>query len=163
MIIQCEICRGYTSSFLRGRSGGCYARVDGNHIWVQGCRINECPPEIEHKLLPVLLGKSEVTPGFRVASIYKVVCKECDWKGFSFNLLRATNPFSPEACMKRPSLSWTDLFACPICREICSYRITAETVCDEPDCFQPIVMGTPTLEGYRQTCSLHNPAKIKGI
>lgn len=76
----------------------------------------------------------------------KVTCSErgCGWHGRVSDLLEAENPFVPG----------DTLHACPRCKEIGS----CYGACDEPDCWQEAICGTPTPNGYRQTCSKHMPA-----
>lgn len=76
----------------------------------------------------------------------KVICMTCDWKGNDADLLVAKNPFDPDET----------IYGCPNCNSIDSY----EGVCDEPDCWNLVVMGTPTPEGYRNTCSKHDPSNV---
>lgn len=78
---------------------------------------------------------------------YKVVCKDCGWRGHNGDLLQATSPFDPEI----------ELYACPGC------KVTGEirTACDEEGCWYQDTMGTPTSTGYRRTCYEHAPVPFK--
>ncbi len=73
----------------------------------------------------------------------KIVCEECDWHGTSGELLTAPSPFD----------RFHTIAACPNCKEVNYYR----TACDEPGCWEPDTMGTPTENGYRRTCYKHRP------
>lgn len=76
--------------------------------------------------------------------IYKVTCDECNWHGYSNELLEAKNPFDKDEVIT----------ACPECR---SLDDSVYAACDEPGCFGHVTCGTPTDKGYRQTCSKHKP------
>lgn len=79
-------------------------------------------------------------------AVVRLVCDEvngCGWRGNSNTVLRAPNPFD---------LS-DELTGCPKCREVGTIR----TCCDEPGCWEPDTMGTPTPDGYRRTCWKHQP------
>ena len=75
----------------------------------------------------------------------KVVCNEsrCKWHGEANEMLSATNPFEAGEM----------IYACPKCKEVGSIV----TACDEPDCWSEAACGTPTDNGYRQTCYKHMP------
>ncbi len=75
----------------------------------------------------------------------KVICDEykCHWKGDSQNTLKAKNPFSPTQ----------EVVGCPDCLEL----NTIVTACDHEGCWRMSSCGTPTPDGYRQTCSEHAP------
>ena len=75
----------------------------------------------------------------------KVVCNEsrCKWHGEANEMLSAPSPFE----------SGEMIYACPKCKEIGS----VVTACDEPDCWSEATCGTPTDNGYRQTCYKHMP------
>lgn len=72
----------------------------------------------------------------------KVFCTECGWHGTAAEIDRVQDPRSPEV--------WN---VCPKCRTP-EHIVTA---CDQPECWQPASCGTPTAEGYRQTCGDHMP------
>lgn len=74
----------------------------------------------------------------------KRVCGErhCDWRGTVGSVLTAPSPFSADT-----------LQACPACKEVNSIRVA----CDEPGCWEEVSCGTPTPNGYRQTCGKHAP------
>ncbi|MCR4293659.1 MAG: hypothetical protein NUV76_12370 [Candidatus Kuenenia sp.] len=78
----------------------------------------------------------------------KVKCKECSWHGIESEILIAENPFK----------SSVDILGCPTCKGV----NTIICVCDEPECWLEVSCGTPTLDGYRNTCSKHMP-KAEGM
>lgn len=78
----------------------------------------------------------------------KVLCQECDWHGILADVQTAPNPFDMTE----------QIMGCPACHSVDSMR----TVCDEPECRLPATCGTPTPDGYRQTCSKHIPSKGLG-
>jgi len=75
----------------------------------------------------------------------KFICSthRCDWHGFEDELLTAQNPFE----------NGEILSACPKCKEVES----AVIACDEPECWERAICGTPTENGYRWTCGKHRP------
>lgn len=75
----------------------------------------------------------------------KQVCSDykCNWHGTSEEVLMAPNPFDPS----------DEILGCPKCKQV----NTVQVACDEPDCWEPVTMGTPTPTGYRQTCGRHRP------
>jgi hypothetical protein len=75
--------------------------------------------------------------------IYKAMCPDCEWRGTSDLLLRAPNPFD----------SGDIAIGCPSCKAL----IMPTVACDEPKCWKEASCGTPTPEGYRQTCGAHTP------
>jgi len=76
--------------------------------------------------------------------ITRVVCEECGWKGYTYEILTASNPFDP---IDR-------IIGCPTCKSVETLR----TTCDEPGCWEQDTMGTPTKNGYRRTCWKHKPS-----
>jgi hypothetical protein len=74
------------------------------------------------------------------------VCKECGWQGTTTEVLEGKSPFDNAV-----------LDGCPLCFAVNSMR----TTCDEPDCWEPDTMGTPTPDGYRRTCWDHRPMEPK--
>ena len=76
----------------------------------------------------------------------KVKCRECNWKGFYRDLLRATNPFNRHDM----------LMGCPDCKDI--YELFYD-ICDEKGCWNNASIGFPTKNGYRRTCFKHNKDK----
>ena len=78
----------------------------------------------------------------------KVCCQErrCGWVGDDSDLLVAVHPFIADETVT----------ACPDCKSLESSVFTA---CDEPGCNQASSCGTPTLEGYRNTCYAHMPKR----
>lgn len=73
----------------------------------------------------------------------KARCTECDWHGVWSGLLGAINPFKPGETIR----------GCPTCKGIDCFV----SVCDEPECWEPVTCGTPTCQGYRSTCRKHGP------
>jgi len=73
----------------------------------------------------------------------KVVCESCGWGGDAEEMLTGKHPFRHgELC-----------YGCPNCNEI----ETVVAMCDEPGCKFAATCGTPTKDGYRQTCTKHMP------
>ena len=70
-------------------------------------------------------------------------CRVCGWRGYRKHVLSDKNPFD----------SGDTVYGCPECFEVNSI----EVVCDEPICKEFVSCGTPTKEGYRNTCSTHRP------
>lgn len=81
----------------------------------------------------------------------KCVCSyyRCNWHGDSSEVLRAQNPFD----------ATDEIEGCPKCKEIGS----VVRACDEPDCWKEVTCGTPTPDGYRNTCGEHRPKKVPGV
>ena len=75
---------------------------------------------------------------------HKLACQECSW--FGYRVLVAPHPFAPDE----------KLYGCPECLGI---ELTA--CCDEPECGDVVTCGTPTPNGYRNTCSAHAPKESK--
>lgn len=73
----------------------------------------------------------------------KVVCTFCQWRGDSDDLLSAVHPFDSDDTIE----------GCPVCRDVGFLK----PACDEPDCWALQTCGTPTPDGYRQTCGAHRP------
>ena len=77
------------------------------------------------------------------ATNFKLTCVECDWRGHSTEQLRADNPFDPGEF----------IYGCPKCKSVdCFLR-----ACDEAGCWSDVTCGTPTPNGYRNTCGKHRP------
>lgn len=76
-------------------------------------------------------------------------CTECGWIGETDEVLEAPNPFD--------AFSQEIIQGCPKCKQV----ECMECVCDEPGCKLPVNGGTPTPEGYRQTCYKHNPMRTE--
>jgi hypothetical protein len=77
----------------------------------------------------------------------KVTCDECHWKGTLGQVDRVLDP-NP-----LPNTEPDMWHVCPRCR-------TPEHIvmaCDEEHCWERVTCGTPTPEGYRNTCSVHAP------
>lgn len=75
----------------------------------------------------------------------KVACKVCGCRWFVADLLVGRNPFDDAE----------EIYGCPDCKSIDS----VVAICDEPGCWNEVTAGTPTLTGYRNTCSDHAPNK----
>jgi hypothetical protein len=69
----------------------------------------------------------------------------CGWHGTSDEVLKAQDPFDPDET----------LWACPECKDLFGLSLA----CDEPDCWDGATCGTPTKDGYRNTCGKHVPKK----
>jgi hypothetical protein len=90
--------------------------------------------------------------GFRKKNMTKKVkcsAHRCDWRGQDDELLKAQNPFDADDIV----------IGCPKCKSIDSIVC----VCDEDGCWDPGTCGTPTPDGYRNTCWKHRPnAELTG-
>ena len=73
----------------------------------------------------------------------KVICNECYWRGHESKILNAPNPFDID----------DTIIGCPVCKSVDSL----ECVCDESKCYSRVSCGTPTPDGYRNTCGNHKP------
>ena len=71
----------------------------------------------------------------------KLMCGECDHFCTSTEILKATNPFDQD----------DTLIFCPNCKSV----NTMICICDEPGCLSKATCGTPSADGYRNTCLLH--------
>lgn len=72
-------------------------------------------------------------------------CRLCNDAMEDGEILKAPSPFNK-----------TDiLHGCPTCGEANSFVL----LCDEDDCTNEAECGTPTPNGYRQTCGRHTPAR----
>jgi len=77
----------------------------------------------------------------------KIKCTECGWIGKMADADEVTDPRPlPDTV---PETWWV----CPECRTPENFRI----LCDEPGCQFDVSCGTPTPDGYRQTCHDHAP------
>lgn len=72
-------------------------------------------------------------------------CWKCHARVYENEVLWADHPFALEAGEK--------ITGCPKCRE----PNTLYLACDEPGCWDEASCGTPTPNGYRQTCGDHRP------
>jgi hypothetical protein len=68
-------------------------------------------------------------------------CAECDH--IMQDYLKAPNPFNPKE----------DIYGCQRCFSVNSLL----AICDEEGCDKEPSCGTPTPDGYRRTCSEHQP------
>lgn len=73
----------------------------------------------------------------------KYMCPECWWHGTEDEILSAPHPF-----VKSESV-----YGCPDCMEVNTLLLA----CDEPGCWATATCGTPTENGYRNTCGKHRP------
>lgn len=78
----------------------------------------------------------------------KTICQErrCGWQGMISEVLCDANPFDRT----------DNIYGCPKCKAVQEFCMA----CDEPGCWLPVCAGTPTLDGYRQTCGTHIPQPI---
>lgn len=75
------------------------------------------------------------------------LCTECGAVSKSRDLLHIEHPFDgPEVT----------LTACPKCKSVAG-ETDLQLVCDEPRCRSVATCGTPTPDGYRNTCYNHRP------
>ncbi len=81
-------------------------------------------------------------------STNKLKCDECDWHGTKAEMLKAPNPF----CQV------DDIYGCPRCFVV--NRLTY--ACEHADCWGDANCGTPTPDGYAQTCGKHIPTVSRG-
>lgn len=70
-------------------------------------------------------------------------CDDCYTMVTSKTFLRAPSPFAVGR----------EILGCPVCLEVGNF----EALCDEPGCTNLVTCGTPTANGYRNTCSRHAP------
>lgn len=79
----------------------------------------------------------------------KVRCENhrCGWRGDDDETLVAKNPFEPDYLVS----------ACPRCKVLLT---TCVDVCEEPDCWEPATMGTPSPSGYKRHCHKHPPKEL---
>ena len=73
----------------------------------------------------------------------KVICNECYLRCHENEILRAPNPFDVDDI----------LIGCPKCFSVECF----EYICDEKGCSARVSCGTPTKNGYRNTCGEHKP------
>ena len=70
----------------------------------------------------------------------------CGWTGESDEFYDAPHPF----------LESDTVVACPNCLSVIG-ECDMVVCCDEPDCWREVTCGTPTPDGYRNTCTRHRP------
>jgi hypothetical protein len=80
----------------------------------------------------------------------KTFCRECGWKGMSSDLIEVFYEVTTQAY----GATTITIEVCPDCGECDS---TVDPACDEPDCWELVTCGTPTEDGYRNTCGKHAP------
>lgn len=68
-------------------------------------------------------------------------CDDCHYVCVDGGLLEAANPFNKELTIS----------GCPNCFSVGPFN----AICDEPGCEEPVCMGTPTPDGYRNMCRKH--------
>jgi len=75
----------------------------------------------------------------------KVLCEDskCGWHGQLDETLEAPHPFIKDEKIR----------GCPVCLHPQDFFLA----CDEPGCWRQADCGTPTTDGYRQTCGRHIP------
>jgi hypothetical protein len=73
----------------------------------------------------------------------RIICNECDWHGEEVEALTAPNPFVIGDVIR----------ACPNCKTIDQFA----PCCEHAGCGRHASAGTPTPEGYAQTCYEHRP------
>jgi len=81
----------------------------------------------------------------------KCRCRDCGWKGMASEMAEVSYSIYVRNCEEVVDRS---MMVCPDCGECDS---TVEYACDEYDCWQPATCGTPTANGYRNTCHKHSP------
>jgi hypothetical protein len=79
----------------------------------------------------------------------KLLCKDCRAHATEDEILKAPNPFEPIV----------DLWGCPNCKSVDCF----EVACDEDGCWESVTCGTPTPDGYRNTCSKHRPSPLPDV
>ena len=72
-------------------------------------------------------------------------CQDCNEISIEQDLLHAPNPFKPSEVIT----------GCPLCKSADGF----DAICDVPGCESMVSCGTPTPDGYRHTCSKHNPSR----
>ena len=71
----------------------------------------------------------------------KLICSDCGHQYRESEILKAPSPFEPDE----------NIYGCPKCKAIDK----AQSVCDEPECWEPSTCGWPDDDGYRRTCGKH--------
>jgi hypothetical protein len=79
----------------------------------------------------------------------KIRCTECGWEG---NLANVGEVTDPDPLPDTIPQTWR---VCPACRTPENFR----SLCDEPGCVVEVSRGTPTANGYRNTCHFHAPVE----
>lgn len=74
----------------------------------------------------------------------KIICDGCGWKGTTDGVDKIKDPKGDD--------HWL------VCRE-CRTPEHFDMVCDEDGCWEKVVAGTPSINGYRNTCSKHKPER----
>lgn len=75
--------------------------------------------------------------------VVKWHCDECEWRGNRLFNVKFKLPAGIDA----------ELYVCPECGTESGVHVA----CDKPQCWRPASCGTPTPDGYRNTCGLHVP------
>lgn len=88
----------------------------------------------------LIASRSSIPPGGKKV---KMICTDlrCGWRGFEFELLRASNPFDKDEV----------LTACPVCRDMETAK-----ACDEAACWEKATCGWRSEDSYRHTCYIHS-------
>ena len=74
----------------------------------------------------------------------KVICEECEWHGTIPEIVLVPDPGGDDI--------WR---VCPVCRTP-EHLVPA---CERVRCWREVSCGTPTVDGYAQTCGEHVPIK----
>lgn len=80
----------------------------------------------------------------------KCKCKECNWKGFYEDVLKAPSPFDKN----------DEIYGCPICKVVNEI----EPICEHPSCWRTATNGGPVDGEYKSACFEHgwcNPNRDK--
>lgn len=75
----------------------------------------------------------------------KCICEVCHWEGVNEEVLSAPNPFDAQDVV----------YGCPKCNSVDSML----PACEHEGCWRRVTCGTPTPDGYAQTCEKHVPKK----
>ena len=78
---------------------------------------------------------------------YVCTNRECNWKGFEGDVLKAPNPFEPKE----------EMFACPDCRDYESLY----PACQIDGCWNMAIAGVKTDSGYKRLCRDHYSDQLK--
>ena len=80
-----------------------------------------------------------------------LVCDNCGWHGLSQEVDTVTDP------RPLPNTEAEVWMVCPDCR----IPENLVRVCDEPNCWLPVSCGVNTTNGFRMTCSKHQPERVQ--
>jgi len=73
----------------------------------------------------------------------KIICNFCNWRGTLESIMVSEHPF----------IKNEEFIACPECTTIDNFS----RACSEKDCWQTVVAGFATKEGYKFFCHKHTP------